>query len=523
MGVYLAKPVTTKESEDGGSILTENTRYGVSCMQGWRQSMEDAHIAVPSFGDGVGVYGVFDGHGGPSVSAWVSKHFGTVFAEQLTKSRERFASNASKSKSESVPDDAAIVGEALEQTFLSLDEKLSMKESREELWKIHEHQESKGEAQEEDPGENSQQQFLRHILGNSKDGNPMVRIVERDGHRYFQVVSGDGDDEDSKDEDAEEASKIEEVFEDVLPEADATEETTKQEEAETVTFSAVDRTSSTNYASTHKTAPLSPADDVKGEDNDIEKEEEKNDEESEEERDEEKEVADSDDKHNAEDLSEMGGRGNLSIPENCGTTAVVVVVIGTQSSPYLVAANAGDSRAVLCREGVALALSEDHKPNNRIEATRISRAGGTVVGGRVDGNLNLSRAVGDLFYKRDTHLSPEEQRITSFPDVRVVPISEKDEFVILGCDGIWDCMSNQQAVSIVRERLAQEPNGEADAVALSKICEEMCDKCLSDNPLASEGIGRDNMTFMIVQLAPQIRKLPLNNNSPVQLYREESV
>jgi len=47
----------------------------------------------------------------------------------------------------------------------------------------------------------------------------------------------------------------------------------------------------------------------------------------------------------------------------------------------------------------AFPMSEDHKPDNEVERLRISKAGGFVTDGRVNGNLNLSRALGDLEYK----------------------------------------------------------------------------------------------------------------------------
>lgn len=65
----------------------------------------------------------------------------------------------------------------------------------------------------------------------------------------------------------------------------------------------------------------------------------------------------------------------------------------------LIVANAGDSRAVLCRNGSAVPLTFDHKPDNKEEKERIEKAGSTIIEGRVDGNLNLSRSLGDLKYK----------------------------------------------------------------------------------------------------------------------------
>lgn len=64
-------------------------------------------------------------------------------------------------------------------------------------------------------------------------------------------------------------------------------------------------------------------------------------------------------------------------------------------------ANAGDSRSVLCRSGKAVALSEDHKPEMPKEEERIKKAGGSIMKGRVNGGLNLTRSLGDFDYKKD--------------------------------------------------------------------------------------------------------------------------
>lgn len=74
----------------------------------------------------------------------------------------------------------------------------------------------------------------------------------------------------------------------------------------------------------------------------------------------------------------------------------------------LYVANAGDSRSVLCRNGNKLAMSQDHKPDLETELARITKAGGSVIDGRVNANLNLSRALGDLEYKKNKNLKPEE-------------------------------------------------------------------------------------------------------------------
>jgi hypothetical protein len=69
------------------------------------------------------------------------------------------------------------------------------------------------------------------------------------------------------------------------------------------------------------------------------------------------------------------------------------------------------------------------------EKARITAAGGFVDFGRVNGNLALSRAIGDFEFKKSAELAPEQQIVTAYPDVTVHDISDDDEFLVVACDG----------------------------------------------------------------------------------------
>jgi protein phosphatase PTC2/3 len=101
-------------------------------------------------------------------------------------------------------------------------------------------------------------------------------------------------------------------------------------------------------------------------------------------------------------------------------------------------------------------LSYDHKPNNELETKRILAAGGWVELNRVNGNLALSRALGDFVFKKNEAKKAEEQIVTAFPDVDIKEITNDHEFIVLACDGIWDVLSNEEVVEFVRSRIAQE-------------------------------------------------------------------
>ena len=137
---------------------------------------------------------------------------------------------------------------------------------------------------------------------------------------------------------------------------------------------------------------------------------------------------------------------SVEMMEGKGCTANVVMIIENM----LICANAGDSRAVVGEQGRAIPLSTDHKPNLKKERERIYKAGSTVnIEGRIDGNLNLSRAIGDIAHKKNPKVKLEDQAITSFPDIKMYNISNKTDFVIIGCDGIWETKTSQQIVDYV--------------------------------------------------------------------------
>ena len=100
--------------------------------------------------------------------------------------------------------------------------------------------------------------------------------------------------------------------------------------------------------------------------------------------------------------------------DSIGCTANVVLI---EDYKKMYVANAGDSRCVLCRSGRAVALSWDQKPEHETEKKRIEKAGSTITEGRVDGNLNLSTSLGDMKYKQNKNLKPEEHPITALPDI----------------------------------------------------------------------------------------------------------
>ncbi|KAJ2757182.1 Protein phosphatase 2C 2 [Coemansia aciculifera] len=175
--------------------------------------------------------------------------------------------------------------------------------------------------------------------------------------------------------------------------------------------------------------------------------------------------------------------------DSSGCTAVCVL-LAKDGSVYC--GNAGDSRCIISTKGRAVALSHDHKPSDEIEFNRITSGGGFVEFGRVNGNLALSRAIGDFEFKNNRTLPAEKQIVTADPDVIKHELAADDEFLVIACDGIWDCMNNQQVVQFVHAKIAAGKK-------LDRICEEMMDECMAGESELG-GVGCDNMTVVIVAL-----------------------
>lgn len=135
-----------------------------------------------------------------------------------------------------------------------------------------------------------------------------------------------------------------------------------------------------------------------------------------------------------------------SFDSSSGTTVLTALICGRT----MVIANAGDCRAVLGKRGRAIELSNDHKPDSTSERRRIEELGGVVYDGYLNGDLSVARAIGDWHMK-----GPEGSScpLTAEPELQEMVLCEEDEFLILGCDGLWDVMSSQRAVTIVRKEL----------------------------------------------------------------------
>ena len=162
-----------------------------------------------------------------------------------------------------------------------------------------------------------------------------------------------------------------------------------------------------------------------------------------------------------------------------GTTAIAVLIHGGT----LAVANCGDCRAVLCRGGDPLQLSTDHTAGDPGERRRLESSGFRVVerGGSArlaPAMIEVSRSVGDFDMK--------EHGLIADPETAELSLGPNDEFVVLGSDGLFERLSNEEIVGLVHDTV-KDP--------------DMCAKRLVTEAM-TRGTG-DNVSCIVVFLSPR--------------------
>ncbi|KAG6616456.1 protein phosphatase [Phytophthora cinnamomi] len=193
-----------------------------------------------------------------------------------------------------------------------------------------------------------------------------------------------------------------------------------------------------------------------------------------------------------------------------GTTAAVVLIRGNR----LITANIGDSRAVVSIGGQALDIIEEQTPGREDERRRIESQGGWVKEERelqlsklhsmdlsdpeiqqraervvkwvtiyrVNGELAVSRAIGDIDYKGEA-LSKYEywafpeghgrvfhgDLVISMPECQEIEITPEFDFLILACDGLWDTIKSKEAVKYVADRLNEGYSAKQASQSLANL------------------------------------------------------
>uniref|UniRef100_A0A8W4FJV0 protein-serine/threonine phosphatase n=1 Tax=Sus scrofa TaxID=9823 RepID=A0A8W4FJV0_PIG len=413
MGAYLSQPNTVKCSGDGVGASRLPLPYGFSAMQGWRVSMEDAHNCIPELDSETAMFSVYDGHGGEEVALYCAKYLPDIIKDQKAYKEGKLQ-------------------KALEDAFLAIDAKLTTEEVIKELAQIAgrptEDEDEKEKVADEDDVDNEEaallheeatmtiEELLTRYGQNCHKGAPHSKSGAGTGEEAgSQGLNGEAGPEDpSRETSSEENGPTAKAHTGLSSNSERGTEAGQGGEPGTPTGEAGPSCSSASDK-LPRVAKSKFFEDSEDESDEAEEEEEDSEECSEEEdgysSEEAENEEDEDDTEEAEEDEEEeeemmvpGMEGKEEPGSDSGTTAVVALIRGKQ----LIVANAGDSRCVVSEAGKALDMSYDHKPEDEVELARIKNAGGKVtMDGRVNGGLNLSRAIGKvLLYLPPLSLKP---------------------------------------------------------------------------------------------------------------------
>ena len=452
---------------------TKNMRIGVCEMQGWRRTMEDAAIVLPNFEKKTSLFGVLDGHGGSIISEFVSVNFKNVLIRTYSYKTGKYE-------------------QALSETFLIMDELLKNKKINNFIYTIHNSKES-------------QQELILNEIADKKDSIVKLRfeagIYEFDLDEIDLYNDGEGEGtvvsifefkakNKNKDKSLEmnsttddsklNQSKISKIDMELNREEDKWNKNLKIED---IFFEKngkynVSLNSLPKFEDVFESSKCELIFEQKPSKLGLNK--------------------------NNSNLSSKVITSENFIANQMGTTANIMLI----KNGIIYIANVGDSLSVMYKNKKAYNLNREHQTIMESEKERVLKSGATINGYRINNMLNLTRAIGDLSFKSNHELKRHEQSVISLPEITKIEDTEGIDFIIMGCDGIWDCVKRQMFCDYVDKEMKENPEQN-----LSEILIKIFDKCVS--PIWGVILGTDNMSCIIIQFLHNEKAK--NNNENIKI------
>ena len=176
------------------------------------------------------------------------------------------------------------------------------------------------------------------------------------------------------------------------------------------------------------------------------------------------------------------------VANEMGTTANIMLI----KNGIIYIANIGDSLSIMYKYIKAYNLNKEHQTIIESEKERVIKSGAEIVGYRINGMLNLNREIGDLKFKYNNNLKRHEQSVISLPEITKIEETDGIDFIIMGCDGVWDCVKRQLVCDFVDRQIRENPDKN-----LSEILKVIFDRCVSK--VWGVILGTDNMSCIIIQ------------------------
>ena len=431
-----------------------NMKIGVCEMQGWRRTMEDAAIVLPNFEKNTSLFGVLDGHGGSIISEFVSVNFKNILIR--TESYKK-----------------GLYEKALSETFLIMDELLKNKKINNFIYTTHNSKEKLNELKKEE-NKNKKDSIVKLRfetgtyefdldqidLSNGCEG-AVTTIFEQ---KLKKNKEKNGEMNSTTDDSKLNQSKISKISLELNRE-DEKEKENKNLKMDDIFF----EKSGKQNASLNNLPSFEEVYDIHLLELNFEP---KNQEAK---------------QFNTKSSSKLIYNQNL-IASEMGTTANIMLI----KNGIIYIANVGDSLSVMYKNKKAYNLNKEHQTILESEKQRVLKSGANIVGYRINGMLNLTRAIGDLRFKSNVDLKRHEQSVISLPEITKIEDTDGIDFIIMGCDGVWDCVKRQLVCDFVDKEIKEHPKKN-----LSEILAKIFDRCVST--VWGVVLGTDNMSCIIIQ------------------------
>ena len=423
-----------------------NMKIGVCEMQGWRHTMEDAAIVLPNFQPNTSLFGILDGHGGSIISEFISVNFKNVLIKTNSYNNGNYP-------------------QALVHTFLIMDELLKDRDVNNFIYNTHNLKEDK---------ENNDVQLTRSqtMIKNNKS---KIKLRFEAG-----VYEYDLDNINLKYETENLTTTVYEYKKPALTpkgENKGIDQKNPNFNFEDVFFQKSGKQNQASnglplfkdvYYINNMAINIEEGETINN--NNLKKEK-------------------------FEEIS----RDNF-IANEMGTTANIMLI----KNGYIYIANVGDSLSVMYKKGKAYNLNKEHQLIIEEEKDRVLKSGATIVGYRINGMLNLTRALGDLKFKLNPNLKVYEQSVIAVPEITKIELTNDIDFIIMGCDGVWDCVKRQLVCDFVSKQIKENPDKN-----LSDILKVIFERCVA--PVYGVVVGTDNMSCIVVQFLKE-KKNNIENN-----------
>ena len=439
----LAEPISKKIYK---SYEDENIRVGICLMQGWRKTMEDTALAMPNFdGQENSLFGIFDGHGGSIVSQFVACNIENI----LKNSKYYKKANYEKS---------------LVDSFILLDELLKNKSVDTFLKKIRTHQKDLND----NMGENAGSIINKELFNNNIKNDPFAdylffcsSYLDNETNLKYQFPNLD--------------RYLKRQY--LIGPNISMNEIKKINLENKKRYPSTHRSLNNNLMSKSKSSNLAKFRLI----NNLKK----------------KNIMEAEDIN----MSSSKNFSKIKLAQNTdkiqlnnlfsndiGTTANVLLL----KNNYFYVANVGDSLSVMYKKEKAIKLNQEHKTTLDKEYNRIKKCGGKLINYRINGKLNITRAIGDLSYKNRNNGLIYEQDVLAIPEVMKYSLDDVD-FIVMGSDGFWDYGDDIQTIcDNIYKEIKNNPKKD-----LCDLIGNIFDKGLakSNNYLR----GTDNMSCIIIQ------------------------